>query len=315
MIELILAVYGTLCWLVFKKFKLIPINDYTAVTAVLIPVVAGIFGFLFLNMTAPVAKDVRYYAPSTPITCLVQGKVAEVPVDSNKPLVKGDVLFRIDDTPYRERLAQVSAQLKLAQVRLQQTQELTNSGAGSIYDMQQYEAEVARLSAANSEAQFNLESCTVRAPANGIVTQVSLRPGQLVAPMPFATVMTFIHDERFWIGSFPQQALQGIDPGDQAEVAITAAPGYVFSAKVIRVLPALAEGTISASGQLMRAPYDSHPGRIPVLLDITDERIKQLSLPVGTDATATIFKEEGHIIPLIRGILMRIQSWELWFFS
>jgi multidrug resistance efflux pump len=315
MIELILAFYGTLCWLLFKKFKVIPINDYTAVTAVFIPVVGGIFGFLFLNMVAPVAKDVRYYAPSTPITCLVQGKVIEVPVMPNTPLAKGDVLFRVDDTPYRERLAQVGAQLKLAQVRLQQTAELTKSGAGSIYDMQQYEAEVARLTAANSEAQFNLESCTVRAPANGIVTQVSLRPGQLVAPMPFATVMTFIHDERMWIGSFPQQTLQGIDPGDPAEVAITAAPGHVFSAKVIRVLPALAEGTLSASGQLIRAPYDSRPGRIPVLLEITDERIKQLSLPVGTDATASIFTNDSHVIPLVRGILMRIHSWELWFFS
>jgi multidrug resistance efflux pump len=315
MIELILAVYGTLCWLLFKKFKVIPFNDYTAVTAVFIPVVGGIFGFLFLNMVAPVAKDVRYYAPITPITCLVQGKVIEVPVLPNTPLTKGDVLFRVDDTLYRERLAQVSAQLKLAQVRLQQTEELTKSGAGSIFDMQQYEAEVARLTAAHSEAQFNLESCTVRAPANGIVTQVSLRPGQLVAPMPFATVMTFIHDERMWIGSFPQQALQGIDPDDLAEIAITAAPGYVFSAKVIRVLPALAEGTISASGQLIRASYDSHPGRIPVLLEITDERIKQLSMPVGTDATATIFTNEGHIIPLVRGILMRIHSWKLWFFA
>lgn len=315
MIELILAVYGTLCWLLFKKFKLIPINDYTAVTAVFIPFVGGIFGYLILNMTAPIAKDVRYYAPSTPIACLVQGKVIEVPVTPNKPLQKGDVLFRVDDTPYRERLAQVSAQLDLAQLRLKQTEELTKSGAGSAYDVQQYQAEVARLTAAKGEAQFNLECCTVRAPANGLVTQVSLRPGQLVAPMPFATVMTFIHDERMWIGSFPQQSLLGIDPGDLAEVAITASPGNVFSAKVVRILPALAEGTVTANGQLIRAPYDSHPGRIPVMLEITDERIKQLSLPVGADATASIFTNDSHVIPLVRGILMRIHSWELWFFS
>ena len=76
MIELVLAVYGTICWLVFKKFKLIPINDYTVVTAVLIPAVGGIFGALYLNMVAPVAKHVVYYAPTTPITCLIQGKVS-----------------------------------------------------------------------------------------------------------------------------------------------------------------------------------------------------------------------------------------------
>lgn len=315
MIELVAAIYGTLCWLIFKKFKLVPINDYTVVTAVFIPVVGLIFGMLILNMYTPVAKDVRYYAPTTPITCLVQGKVSEVPVKPNSSLTKGDVLFRVDDTAYRERLTQVTAQLDFSQTRLKQAEELAKSGAGSTYDMQQYQSEVARLTAARNEAQFNLECCTVRAPANGMVTQVALRPGQLVAPMPFATVMTFIHDERMWVGSFPQQALQGIDSGDLAEVAITAAPGHVFSAKVLRILPALAEGTFTASGQLVRAPYDSYPGRVPVLLEITDERVKELVLPVGTDATATIFTSDGHVLSLIRGIIMRIHSWEAWIFT
>jgi multidrug resistance efflux pump len=315
MLELIVAVYGFICWLVFKKLKLIPVNDYTVVTAIFIPVVGGFFGFLILNMYTPVAKDVRLYAPSTPITCLIQGKVIDVPVIPNKPLKKGDVLFLVDDTAYRQRLAQVGAQLAFAETRLKQTDELAKTGAGSVYDVQQYQTEVARLTAAKAEAQFNLECCTVRAPADGMVTQVTLRPGQLVMPMPFATVMTFIHDERMWVGSFPQQALLGIHPDDQAEIAITAAPGHVFSAKVIRVLPALAEGTLSASGQLIRAPYDSHPGRIPVLLEITDERIKQLTLPVGTDATATIFTTDSHILALVRGVLMRIQSWENWIFA
>jgi multidrug resistance efflux pump len=315
MLELIVAIYGFICWLLFKKFKLIPVNDYTVVTAIFIPVVGGIFGLIILNMYAPVAKDVRLYAPLTPITCLVQGKVIEVPVIPNKPLVKGDVLFRIDDTTYRERLTQVTAQLAFAQTRLKQTDELAKTGAGSVYDVQQYQAEVARLIAAQAEAQFNLECCIVRAPANGLVTQVTLRPGQLVMPMPFATVMSFIHDERIWVGSFPQQALLGIQPDDQAEIAITAAPGHVFSAKVVRVLPALAEGAVSANGQLIRAVYDSAPGRIPVVLEFTDERVKDLNLPVGTDATATIFTTDSHILALVRGILMRIQAWEAWIFA
>lgn len=315
MIELILAVYGTLCWLVFKKFKLIPVNDWTVVTAIFIPVVGGLFGMLFLNMYAPVAKDVRLYAPSTSITALVLGKVSEVPVTANVPLKKGDVLFRIDDTAYRQRLDQVAAQLAFSQTRLTQSEELAKSGAGSAYDLQEFQADVARLTAARDEAKFNLECCTVVAPADGMVTQVTLRPGQLVTPMPFATVMTFIHNDRSWVGSFPQEALLGIHPGDKAEIAITSTPGNVFSAKVVRVLPAIAEGTVFASGQLIRAPYDSRPGRMPVMLEITDERATMLNLPVGADATATVFTTDSHILALVRGILMRIKSWELWFFT
>src|SRR6478609_9157046 len=104
MLELIIAFYGTLCWLVFKKFRLVPVNDYTVVTAFLIPIVAGGLGLLLLNMFAPVAKDVRLYAPSTAIIAQVTGYVSEVAVKPDVPVAKGDVLLRIDDTAYKARL-------------------------------------------------------------------------------------------------------------------------------------------------------------------------------------------------------------------
>ena len=34
MIELILGTYGALCWLLFKKFRVIPVNTYTVFTAI-----------------------------------------------------------------------------------------------------------------------------------------------------------------------------------------------------------------------------------------------------------------------------------------
>ena len=216
---------------------------------------------------------------------------------------------------YEQRLEQVIAQLELAKIRLDQESELLKSQAGSLASQQQANAEWVRLKAAREESEFNLACCTVRAPANGMVTQLMLRPGQLVTPMPFATCMSFMHDDRMWIGSFPQQALQGIDPGDSVEIAISSAPGHVFSGKVLRIVAAMAEGTLTANGQLVRAPYDSAPGRIPVVLEITDERIKDLKLPVGTDATASILTNHNHILGLVRGIIMRIHSWEGWFFS
>lgn len=315
MIELITAIYGTLCWLVFKKFKLVPVNDYTVVTAVLIPVVAGLFGFLILNMAAPVAKDVRLTAPITPMVALVQGQVSEIVAKPNMPLHKGDVLLKIDDTLYRSRLEQVQAQLALAKTRLDQYETLSRKGVGSAYDRQQYEAEVERLAAAVDEAAFNLANCTVTAPADGMVTQLLVRPGQFVMPMVFSQLMLFVHDEHALVGSFPQQALQGMADGEEAEVAVTAAPGHVFSAKVVRVIPAMGEGMVSASGQPITGAYDRPAGRVLVLMKITDPRAKDLKLPVGTDATATIFTSGGAVINLVRGLILRIHSWENWIFA
>ncbi len=315
MLELTTAIYGFLCWLVFKKFKLVPINDYTVVTAVFIPVVGVIFGWLFLNMHAPVAKDVRLTSPVTPIVSLVQGTVLEVPVKPNVPLKKGDVLLKIDDTLYRARLEQAKAQLALAKTRFEQMQTLERKGAGTKYDRQQYESEVARLEAVVDEAEFNLKNCTIVAPADGMVTQLIIRPGQFVMPMAFNQLLVFVHSDKAWVGSFPQQALQGIHEGESAEIAVTAAPGHVFEAKVMRVIPALAEGTVSASGKLITGAYDRPPGRVLVMLNIIDERAEQLNLPIGTDATATIFTTDSEILKLVRGVIMRIHSWESWIFS
>jgi multidrug resistance efflux pump len=101
MIELIIGTYGLGCWLVFKKFKLIPITTYTVCTAIL----GGIFllmGILItVSMYHPVAHDGRFYAAVTQITPQVRGTVIEVPVAPNTPLKQNDVLFKIDPTPYQ----------------------------------------------------------------------------------------------------------------------------------------------------------------------------------------------------------------------
>lgn len=315
MFEITTAIYGLILWLVFKKFKLVPINDYTIVTAVFIPLVAIIFGALILNMHAPVAKDVRLTSPATAIIAQVQGSVTEVLAKPNVPLKKGDVLLKIDDTVYQARLKEAQAELALAKIRLKQTETLESQNLGSAYDRQQYQSEVSKLEALLDEAKFNLKNCTIVAPADGMVTQLVIRPGQFVMPMAFSQLMVFVHNEQAWVGSFPQQVLQRLKDDEEAEIAITAAPGHVFSAQVMRVVPALGEGVISASGQLMLGAYDRPPGRVLVMLKITDERAEQLILPIGTDATATIFTTDGPAIKFVRGLIMRINSWETWIFS
>jgi multidrug resistance efflux pump len=315
MFEITTAIYGLILWLVFKKFKLVPINDYTIVTAVFIPIVGLAFGFLFLNMHAPVAKDVRLTSPATAIIAQVQGTVTEILAKPNVPLKKGDVLLRIDDTIYQARVKKAKAELSLAKIRLEQTETLESKNLGSAYDRQQYQSEVAKLEAQLDEAKFNLKNCTIVAPADGMVTQLVIRQGQFVMPMAFSQLMVFVHNEQAWVGSFPQQVLQRMKDGEEAEIAITAAPGHVFAAKVMRVVPALGEGVVSASGQLMLGAYDRPPGRVLVMLKITDARAKDLVLPIGTDATASIFTTDGPAIKFVRGLVMRIHSWEAWIFS
>ncbi len=48
----------------------------------------------------------------------VAGEVTDVPVEPNKPLKSGDVLFKIDPTPYRRRSIPIGAQVKFEELRL-----------------------------------------------------------------------------------------------------------------------------------------------------------------------------------------------------
>ena len=66
---------------------------------------------LLLNIFAPTTTDVRVVKYIVPIVSQVKGRVIEVPVENNRPVKKGDVLFRIDPTPYESEVRALEAQL------------------------------------------------------------------------------------------------------------------------------------------------------------------------------------------------------------
>src|SRR6201988_2942430 len=99
---LALGVYSFFVWLIFIKLKWLPWNTATQVIVVIIPVVGLAATILLLNVFAPSSSDVRVYKYTVPIVSQVRGRVIEVAVEEGNRLVKkGDVLFRIDPTPYQ----------------------------------------------------------------------------------------------------------------------------------------------------------------------------------------------------------------------
>src|SRR4029453_1499861 len=66
---------------------------------------------LCLNIFAPTTTDVRVVRYVVPIVSQVRGRGIEVPVENNRPVKKGDVLFRIDPTPYQNEVTSLAARL------------------------------------------------------------------------------------------------------------------------------------------------------------------------------------------------------------
>ena len=178
---LLLGIYGFFVWLIFIKLKLLPWNIKTQVIVAIIPIVGLTALILLLNIFAPTTSDLRVYRYTVPIVAQVRGRVIEVPVEEgNRPVKKGDVLFKIDPTPYQQtvdtleaqlataigaqkeqeealkgargsveqasaRFREVSAKLELARMRVAQNRELVSTGAGSKFDLEQAEANLKEL--------------------------------------------------------------------------------------------------------------------------------------------------------------------------
>ena len=108
---LLLAIYSLIVWFVFIKMKWLPWNIGTQVTVVVIPIVGMAILILALNVVAPSSADVRVIKYVINVVPQVRGRVTEVPVEPNRPVKKGDVLFRIDPTPYELAMRSLDAQL------------------------------------------------------------------------------------------------------------------------------------------------------------------------------------------------------------
>src|SRR6185503_17476752 len=104
----------------------------------------------------------------------VAGEVTEVPVEPNKALKAGDVLFKIDPVPYQAQVDAVGAQLKFEQLRLSQMTQLQLSDSGRAFDVEQRQAEVDKLKGQLRGANYNLEQTVVQAPSDGYVTNLGL---------------------------------------------------------------------------------------------------------------------------------------------
>src|SRR5580693_3963971 len=179
----------------------------------------------------------------------IAGEVSEVPVQPNTPLKAGDVLFRIDRTPYEAQVKAIEAQSKLADLRLSQMTQLFERDAGRAFDVQQRQSEADQLRAQLDSARWNLDKTVVRAPVDGYVTNVALRKGARVADLPLSPVMAFIDTSETLVGvEIDQIDARYVMPGQAVEVTFKFMPGHIYSGKVESVLQAIATGQLQTSG-------------------------------------------------------------------
>ena len=97
---ILLGIYSFFVWLIFFKFKWLPWNIVSQVIVITLPIIGIACLILILNVVAPSSHDVRVINYVVQVVPRVTGRVIEVPIEPNRPIKKGDVLFKIDPVPF-----------------------------------------------------------------------------------------------------------------------------------------------------------------------------------------------------------------------
>ncbi|MFL6551417.1 MAG: HlyD family secretion protein [Povalibacter sp.] len=378
---LLLGIYSFFVWLIFFKFKWLPWNTISQVIVITLPVIGITALILILNIVAPSSADIRVINYVVAINPRVNGLVTEVPVQPNRPVRKGEILFKIDPTPYEIEVsglkaqlqqldaqlvtananqrglgqqlrnaqasrAAVESQLKLATMRVNQLQELAASGAGNRFDFEQAQADVANLKAqlaaatasesqvkeklgakttageqdeiANvnaqiaraqsqlADARWRLDQTVFRAPANGTVVSLALRPGAMAVPLPMIPAMTYVEDDQWIMAIFQQNEVRGIKPGQEAEIALKMYPGRIIKCKVDSIMWATAQGQLPIGGSGVASGVAPVPPNSLAVRLLKDSRDANLFLASGASGAGAIYTDRGAAVHIIRKVILRV---------
>lgn len=298
LMALYLALLFILVWLGVIRF-----NTFWKVSPLIVLLLLNLGLFIPMGWGAPQGPAL-VFRNAVSIVPDVAGEVIEVPVKANAPLKEGDVLFRIDPTPYDAQVKTLTAQLKLSDTRLSQMTQLYERDAGRGFDVEQRQSEVDQLKGQLQAARWNLDKTVVRAPADGYVTNLALRKGARVTNLPLSPAMAFIDtSESRIVVEIDQIDARYVAPGQEVEIAFKFVPGQVFTGKVESILQAVATGQTQVSGSAV-APkgIETVPFVVRVRLD-DDEFAKKL--PAGATGTAAIFTDHVKVSHIIRRVLLR----------
>src|SRR4029079_19802345 len=160
---LLLGIYSAIVWFVFIKMKRLPWNIGTQVTVVIIPIVGLTALILALNVVAPSSPDVRVIKYVVNVVPQVRGRVVEVPVEPNRLVHKGDVLFKLDPTPYELTVRALQAQLANTQAS---SRELDQQLAGAVGKVAEARSAIQQSEARIPEVQVRLDLARLRVKQN-----------------------------------------------------------------------------------------------------------------------------------------------------
>jgi len=260
-------------------------------------------------MQSPWTRDGRVRADIIGIAPDVPGFVSEVLIQDNATVHKGQPLFRLDRARFALALEQAEAVVASRAATLERARrderryDRLQDGVVSVQRQDQAHSDAAAAEGSWQEAiaqrdiaKLNLERSEILAPADGTITNLTLRPGAYVSAG--TAVMALVDAASLHVqGYFEETKLHRIRAGDPAQVTLMGLPGTPLSGQVESIAGGIADREQTSGLVANVTPTFSWvrlAQRVPV-------RIRLDTLPEGIrlipGQTATVVVMPGGVAP------------------
>jgi len=221
---------------------------------ILVLAIVGYFGFRAWQKNQADKRENRFYSTAEVdelvVSAQVAGKIVELPAEEGKTVSPGDLLARIDDTPYQAQLNQAEAALAAVDANLEglednlvRTDKLRKSGSATEmqYDTLKAQTQALRAQKRAAAAQVELARTQfsytrVMSPVTGTVLRVDVKKGETAflgsALLTLADLS--IMDVKVFI---PEPMLGKIKFGQQVEIISDSFPRQPLWGRVAYISP------------------------------------------------------------------------------
>lgn len=245
----------------------------------------------------------------------------------------------------QQTLDRAKASLSYAQAENDRYSGLAKQGAASTEDAQKWQAKLDETTAAVAEAQANLERAQlaeqsqidgvntavaeaqanlaqakyyldqteIRAPEDGQIFNLQVRPGMVAGDVRIGAIASFVvENDRYLLASYTQEFLLDVVPGQPVEFALDLYPGQIFTGKVEEIWWANGNGQFLPSG-LVPTFVNPDPLQTRFAVKIRPDDTVTVRMPMGAMGAATIYTGGGGFADLGR-IGIRTYSFANWLY-
>jgi membrane fusion protein (multidrug efflux system) len=259
---------------------------YSIIAAVVLLIALLVMLYLHHQKYYPNTDDAYVKAHIVQIAPQITGSVAEVKVHDLQQVKKDDVLFTLDRRPFQIAYDHAMADYVDTQKSSARTLTLVKQRLLSPADGDKAETNLKIAKSNLDKAQLDLEYSVIKAPEDGYIVKLDLRPGAAVTA--YQALFSLIGTRQWWVeANFKETDLERIKQGQKATVVVDIYPKHPFHGVVDNVSRGSGASFSLLPAENATGNWVKVTARFPVRVNITDPD-PNFPLRVGASAVVTI---------------------------